>query len=130
MDWHWYNIPRWHQCILIAGSPTNHTCKFQDDRSRRAKSPLKRGTDTLDAADDRPFKKRRLASHDEANMGSTWPEISGIQDALEKIAAEAREDRQAINDTLQKLLHEIQQRLWAYVRYSDLYLLLCSASPS
>jgi len=44
-------------------------------------------------------------------MGSTWPEISGIQDALEKIAAEAREDRQAINDTLQKLLHEIQRRL-------------------
>jgi len=44
-------------------------------------------------------------------MRLIYKEISGVRDSLEKIATEAREDRQAINDTLQKLLYEIQQRL-------------------
>ena len=38
-------------------------------------------------------------------------EIPGIQDALEKIAAEAKEDGRTINVIFQKLLHKIQQRL-------------------
>jgi hypothetical protein len=35
-------------------------------------------------------------------------EIMGVKENLEKMAAEAREDRLVINSTLQELLHEIQ----------------------
>jgi len=44
-------------------------------------------------------------------METALQEIPGIQDALEKIAAEAKEDGPAINVIFQKLLHKIQQRL-------------------
>ena len=77
------------------------------------KSPSKRRDSGIhDAADERPLKKQRLALRDENNMRWVRHEIAGVKKtlkSLEKIAAEAREDRRDINSTLQELLCKIQK---------------------
>jgi hypothetical protein len=42
----------------------------------------------------------------------TWvqDEIHGVRESLERIATEAREDREEINSTLQELLDEVRQK--------------------
>lgn len=57
------------------------------------------------------MKKQRLAGEfrDEVNMKWIRDEITGIRDSLEKIAAETREDRRAINSTLKRLLDEVRR---------------------
>lgn len=44
-------------------------------------------------------------------MGRVWGEITAIREGLEKLATEAREGRQVLNNALQELLLEVQQRL-------------------
>jgi hypothetical protein len=55
------------------------------------------------------LKKQRLAFHNEDDMKWLWNEIMGVKENLEKMAAEAREDRLVINSMLQELLHKIQR---------------------
>jgi hypothetical protein len=38
-------------------------------------------------------------------------ELTGFRESLERIATEAREDRQEINSTLQELLDEVRQKM-------------------
>ncbi|KJA27915.1 hypothetical protein HYPSUDRAFT_198045 [Hypholoma sublateritium FD-334 SS-4] len=62
-----------------------------------------------DAENKPPPKKRRLGSGDVADMAWLREEITGIREGVEKIVAEAREGREALNSALQELLHEVQQ---------------------
>lgn len=61
--------------------------------------------------DDRPAKKLRLGSSNEAHMRWVREEITAIREGVEKSAAEAREGRRALNNALQELIHEVQRRL-------------------
>ncbi|KAF8961301.1 hypothetical protein BDZ97DRAFT_1921379 [Flammula alnicola] len=93
--------------MVDAIAPVEHA---KGVRSHQAESSLKRDSGIQDVVDERPLKKQRLAFRDEDDMRWVQHEITGVKESLEKIAAEAREDRQDINRTLQELLHEIQQR--------------------
>ncbi|KAF8798518.1 hypothetical protein BYT27DRAFT_7320414 [Phlegmacium glaucopus] len=70
-------------------------------RSHPGKSLLKHQDSGIqDAADEHPLKKQRLALRDENNMKWVRQEIAGVKESLEKIAAEAREDRRDINSII------------------------------
>jgi hypothetical protein len=74
---------------------------------------LKRDSGVQDVGHERPFKKQRVAFHEEDVdwMRAMQHEITGVKESLEKIAAEAREDRRDISSMLQELLRElIRQR--------------------
>lgn len=61
--------------------------------------------------DERPAKKPRLGSSDEAHKRWVQEEMTAIRDDLKKSAAEAREGRRALNSALQELIYEVQRRL-------------------
>jgi hypothetical protein len=63
-----------------------------------------------DADDERPLKRPRLSLRDEVDMTWVQDEINGVRESLERIATEAREDREEINSTLQELLDEVRQK--------------------
>jgi hypothetical protein len=72
----------------------------------------KRTGSSEDADDERPLKKqRRLSLRDEVDMVWVQDELTGFKESLERIATEAREDRQEINSTLQELLDEVRQKM-------------------
>ena len=60
-----------------------------------------------DADDERPLKRLRLSLHDEVDMTWVQDEINGVRECLERIATEAREDREEINRSLQELVDEV-----------------------
>jgi hypothetical protein len=106
----WNDMQR-YCCIPILGSFTNHEHKCQSGCSRcsrQAKFSPKQSSRTQDITEERPLKKRRLASFGgEEDTRSVQDEIAGIKEDLENFAAEAREDRRA----LRRLLNEIEQKL-------------------
>lgn len=65
----------------------------------------RRGREDADNGE-RPTKKQRRASafRDEVDMRWMRDEITGIRESLEKIIAEAQEDRRVINSALKRLL--------------------------
>lgn len=66
---------------------------------------------TQDVAGERPLKKRRIAFGNEDDMQWMRCEITGMKYSLERMAAEARENRENINtklQELQELLHVIK----------------------
>ena len=56
-----------------------------------------------DPSNERPLKRRHLASPDDDNMRWVRCEIAGIKETLEEMASEAREDRQNLISTLEEL---------------------------
>jgi hypothetical protein len=70
---------------------------------------LKQDFELQNIADERPSKKQCLAFRNKDDMKWLQNEITGVKENLEKMAAEAREDRLVINSTLQELLHKIQR---------------------
>jgi hypothetical protein len=72
---------------------------------------VKRSGSGEDADDERPLKKQRLSLRDEVDMVWVQDELTGFKESLERIATEAREDRQEINSTLQELLDEVRQKI-------------------
>ena len=70
----------------------------------------KRRGSSEDADDERPLKKQRLSIRDEVDMVWVQDELTGFRESLERIATEAREDREEINGTLQELLAEVRQK--------------------
>ena len=63
---------------------------------------------TEDTDDEGPLKRPCLSLRDEVNMTWVQDEINDVRESLERIATEAREDREEINSTLQELLNEVQ----------------------
>lgn len=70
-----------------------------------------RPPDSEDVENERPAKKLRLGSGDEADKRWVREEITAIREGLKKSATEAREGRQALNNTLQALIYEVQRKL-------------------
>ncbi|KAF8804430.1 hypothetical protein BYT27DRAFT_7258904 [Phlegmacium glaucopus] len=83
----------------------------QGIHSHPGKSVAKRPGSGEDADDERPLKKQHLSLRDEVDMVWVQDELTGFKEGLERIATEAREDRQEINGTLQELLDEIRQKM-------------------
>jgi len=71
-----------------------------------AKCPVFAG----DANDECPSKRPCLFLYNEVDMTWVQDEINDVRESLERIATEAREDREEINSILQKLLDEVQQK--------------------
>ncbi|KJA21503.1 hypothetical protein HYPSUDRAFT_202861 [Hypholoma sublateritium FD-334 SS-4] len=103
-----------------AGLGSNNLANFEGKASlaKRAKpaqsqKPLSgmRPPGSEDVENDRPAKKRRLGSSDEAHMRWVREEITAIREGVEKSAVEAREGRRALNNALQELIYEVQRRL-------------------
>lgn len=77
--------------------------------SHQTKSPLKRDSELQDVSEGRPLKKQRLA-HDKDDIRWVRDEITGVKESLEQMAAEAREGREDLNNSMQELLQEIRRR--------------------
>jgi len=69
----------------------------------------KRPGSAEDADDEHPLKRLHLSLRDEVDMTWVQDEINGVRECLERIATEAREDREEINRSLQELLDEVRQ---------------------
>jgi hypothetical protein len=88
-----------------ATSHTNYVCSHQaKSRKFRNSGPA---SETHDS-DERLPKKRRVTLGDEDDMRWVRREIADMKGSLEKMAAEAREERDSIKATLHELLRVIQ----------------------
>ena len=102
---------------ILCWIPTNCEPIYQGVRSHPGKSAAKYPSSSEDADDERSWKRQRLCLRDEIDMTWVQDEITGVRESLERIATEAREDRQEISNTLQELLDEVRQTTWTCTYY-------------
>lgn len=74
-----------------------------------SKTTLKQCSGILDVVDDRTSKKQCMGPHEDDKFCVRY-EIAGVVESLDRMAAEAREDRQKIAKMLKEVLDEIRRR--------------------
>lgn len=79
------------------------------DNQPPPKSALKRGSEVLGAIEGSASKKKRIGPHGRGNEIREQYGISSIVERLDRMAAEAKRDRQEITEMLQKVLQEIRR---------------------